>query len=121
MKLIYNSNDDTIRQRPNDAPSKVKLVIHHQLLGIELVSPMYVSDGATCYLLPEHRVRAGSTVQVGFKIDLTQGESVGVLMYKLQRKCVDQSNVYLAPSEEVTCTLLIIWNVNNTMNILLRE
>jgi hypothetical protein len=114
MESTYINNANTIQPRQNNTPSKVKLMTHHQFPGIELVSPMYVSDGATCYLSPDQKVDAGSTEQVDFNINLNQRESIGALMYKLQRKNISQSNEDIISSEdELTCTMLIIiWNVN---------
>jgi hypothetical protein len=114
MELIYNSNANTMQACQNNAPSKVKLMIHHRLPGVELVSPMHVSDGSTCYLLPDHKVDTDSTAQIGFDIDLTQGESVGALLYKLQKKSTDQSDEDITSSEETMCTqLVMIWNVSS--------
>jgi hypothetical protein len=115
MTSTHTNDTDNIRSCQNITPSEVKLTLHHQLPGIELVSPMCVSDGSICYLSPDHKVDAGSTAQIGFNIDLTRDESVGVLMYKLQRKNAEQLNGDDTFSEDgATCTLLImIWNVNS--------
>jgi hypothetical protein len=88
------------------APSKVKLMISNQFPGIELVSPVYNSDGA-CYLSPDRRVDIGSTMQADFGIDITQSESVGILAYKL-RKNTDQ------PDETTYIHLVVIWEVNSS-------
>jgi hypothetical protein len=97
----------------NDGP-KMTLIIHHQFPGIELVSPVYYSIFATCCLLPDQRVNVGTTTQIGFNIHPAQEWSIGVLMYKLQRRNTDQSNEEAISSEEATCTqLLMIWEVKN--------
>jgi hypothetical protein len=89
---------------------KVELVIHHQCPSIELVSPMYCSEGATCYLSPDQRIDTGSTAQIVFNIDPSCVESLGALMYKLQRKSISQSN-----EEETTCTqFIILWMVRGS-------
>jgi hypothetical protein len=114
MTSAYTNDANTIQSRQNNAPSEIKLVIHRQCTGIKLVSPMYASDGLICYLSPDHRVDAGSIAQIRFNVDLTQSESVGILMYKLQRKNTEQSNEDTTSSEEVTCTpLIMIWNINS--------
>jgi hypothetical protein len=69
MALTYTNDTNTI-QLPSNAISKVKLKIHYQLSGTELVHPIYVSNCSTCRLSPNHRVDADSIVQVGFNIDL---------------------------------------------------
>jgi hypothetical protein len=115
MVLIHNSNANTVQSYQNSVPTEVKLMIHHQLPGIELVSPIYASDGSTCHLLPDPRVDAGYTAQIGFNIDFTQDESIGALIYKLQRKSADQSNEDTTSNEDgAPCTqLIVIWNVNS--------
>jgi hypothetical protein len=41
MTSTDGSDTDTTQSSQNDTPSKVKLMIHHQFPGIELVSPIY--------------------------------------------------------------------------------
>jgi hypothetical protein len=84
MASLNNSDADTIQSSQNSLPSKMKLIIHHQLPGVELVSPAYAGNGITCYLSPDQRVDIGSTAQVGFKIDFSKSESIGILMYNLK-------------------------------------
>jgi hypothetical protein len=66
-----------------DRPLEVKLIIHNQFPGVELVSPVYASEGAKRYLSPDQSVDFGSTTQAGFDIDLNQDEPTGALIYKL--------------------------------------
>jgi hypothetical protein len=108
-------NSNIIQPNQNSPPSKVKLIIHNQSPGIELVSPVYCSDGAECYLPPNQRVDFGFTTQVYFIIDLDQ-ESIGSLMYKLQRKNIGEfSEKTMSSKDEATCIqLFIAWNVNNS-------
>jgi hypothetical protein len=87
---------------------EVKLIIHNQFPGIELVSPMYYINGATCYLSPAQRVDVDSTTQAGFDIGLTQDKSTGVLIYKLQRRNADEFN------EETCIRIVIIWEVHRS-------
>jgi hypothetical protein len=108
-----NSDDiDTTYSLRNDTSSKVKLVIHHQFSGIELISPVYAGKGITCHLSPDQIVDVGSTTQAGFNIDpgLWWWPS-GVLMYKLQKNNIDQSN-----DEATYIQLIMIWNVNRSKN-----
>jgi hypothetical protein len=98
------SNVGIIRPRRNDAPSKVKIIIYHRFPGIELVSPVYAGTGIECYLSPDQRVDVGFFTQASF--NLTQGWSTGVLIYKLQKKNIDEFN-------ETTCIQLVIkWKVD---------
>jgi hypothetical protein len=83
-----------------------------------LVSPLCYSDG-TCYLSPDQSVDVGSTVKVGFDIDLTQRGFIGILMYKLQRKNIDQSNEKddISSEEKTTCIqLFVTWKVYKSGN-----
>jgi hypothetical protein len=107
MTSMDNSNAGIIQSGQNDAPSKVKLMIHHQFPNAELVSPVYAGKGTTSYLSPDQKVDVGSTMQTDFNIDLPGNESIGALMYKLQRKNIDQST-------GASCVqLVIIWKVNS--------
>jgi hypothetical protein len=102
MASTHVSTTGIIQTRQNDASSKMKLTICHQLSGIQLVSPVYVGYG-TCYLPPDQRVDVGFTTQVGFDINPDQG--LGILMYKLERKNMDEF-------DEVTCVqIVIVWRV----------
>jgi hypothetical protein len=116
MASTHASAAGAIQPHQNNTPLKVKLVIHHQFPGIELVSPTYASRRSTCCLLPDQRIDVGSTMQASFNIDLTRNRSIGVLMYKLQRKNSDQSNGDLTFSaNEATCTqLVVIWKINSS-------
>jgi hypothetical protein len=88
----------------------VKLVIHHQFLDTESVSPVYACDGAERHLLLDQRVVVGSTTQAGFDIDLTQGEPMGILMYELKRKNTKQFNKDAISGEaEARCIQLHVW------------
>jgi hypothetical protein len=99
---------NVVQLSQEDKPSKVELTIRYQFPDIELTSPVYADKNATCYLSPDQRVDAGSATQAGFNIDPGWNMSTGALMYKLQRKNIDQSN-----EEEATCIqIVIIWKVN---------
>jgi hypothetical protein len=112
MELTHTNDIGIIQSLHNDVLSKVKLIIHNQFPGIELVSPLYYSNGAVCCLSPDQRVDVGSTMQAGFNIDLAQEEPIGALMYKLQRKNTDQPDEKAISNEEAICTrLVMIWKV----------
>jgi hypothetical protein len=120
LQQLINLND-LFCSAKNDADYiddglKVELVIHHQFPGVELVSPDCYSLFATCYLSLDQRVNVGSTTQAGFSIDLDPGLSMGILMYKLQRKNSDQSNEEdISSEEEAVCTqLVIVWKVDSS-------
>jgi hypothetical protein len=102
---------DTIQLHQNSTPSKVKLIIRNQFPGIELVYPVYASDGTTCCLSPNQRVDVGSTMQASFSIGPDQ-EPIGALMCKLQGKNIDEFSDEAISSEEVThIWLVMIWKV----------
>jgi hypothetical protein len=114
--LTEGGNTDTIQSSQDDASSKVKLIIHNQFPGIELTSPVYAGRHVTCYLVPDQSINISSIIQVDFNINITRRMPTGVLMYKLQRKNINQSNEDSIPGEEeATCIqLVIIWIVNNS-------
>jgi hypothetical protein len=107
--MISTHTAAAIQSSLSSLPLKVELVIHHQCFGIELVSPVYASEGAACYLSPEQRVNVGCTTQADFNIDPFWREPFGSLMYKLQKKNIDQSN----EDEETCIQLVIIWKITN--------
>jgi hypothetical protein len=116
MESIYVDGVEIIQSFQSGALSKMKLIIHHQFPGIELVSPIYAGDGVTCYLPPDQKVDVDATTQAGFNIDPDQEKPVGILMYKLQRKNINQSNEEIISNEgEATCTqLVIVWKVKSS-------
>jgi hypothetical protein len=116
MASTESNGISTIQSHRNDAPPKVKLVIHHHFPGIELVSPDYACVGATCHLPPDQRVDVGSTAQVSFNIDFTRGEPAGILMYELERKRTKQFDEdAISNEDEATCIqLYIVWKVNSS-------
>jgi hypothetical protein len=102
------SEADSICSVQNDPPSEVKLMIHNQFPGIELVSPVYAGEGVTCYLSPDQSVNTGSTMQAYFSVDLEQDESINALLCKLNR-----SDIAEFDEHEKTCIQLVIfWKVD---------
>jgi hypothetical protein len=116
--MVSTRDIDIIQPNQNSPPSKVKLIIRNQFSGIELVSPVYCSENAECYLPPNQRVYADSATQVGFNIDPDQ-ESIGVLIYKLQRKDINELNEEAIYSEdEATSTqIFMVWKVKNSREL----
>jgi hypothetical protein len=116
FKSISTRNADANQQYENDAP-KVKLVIRHRFPGIELVSPVYASDGAECPLPPDQRLDVDSTTRVDFNLNITQNESTGILMYELKTTTQSNQNV-ISSEDEVRCIqLAIIWKINNSKEL----
>jgi hypothetical protein len=114
---LTDSNDaDIVQSSQNNAPLKVKLIIHHQFPGVELTLPVYACENATCHLSPDQSLDVGSMMQAGFSIGPTQDKSIGALICKLQRKNIDQSNEeVISNEEEETCIqLAIIWEVDSS-------
>jgi hypothetical protein len=95
------------RRRVNSAPD-IKLMVHHQLPGIKLVSPICVGSCAVCRLLPVQRVDIGSIVQAIFSVDPVQDESVGILICKLERINTDELGEY----ETTFIQSVIIWKID---------
>jgi hypothetical protein len=102
INVMSTDSASTERQHGNNTPF-LELVIHNQCSNIELVSPLYYSDGTECHLSPDQRVYAGSTMQTYLMVDLFQNEFICALMYRLKGKDTDELNV-------VTCTqLAMVW------------
>jgi hypothetical protein len=83
---LTNSDAGTIQIHQNGTPSEVKLMIYHECLGIELVSPLCYSNGATYDIPPNQRIDFDSVMQTKFNIDLSRNEFICALMYKLMGK-----------------------------------
>jgi hypothetical protein len=115
MSSTNNSNTDAIQSSQNDVPSKVVLAIHNRFPGIELVSLVYASKGTECYLLPDQKVDVDSTMKAGFNINPDQNAPAGVLVYKLQRKNINQSdnNIIYSENEEICTHIYIFWRIFN--------
>jgi hypothetical protein len=95
------------RRRINCGP-EIKLMIHHQLPGIELVSPVYAGCHATCSIQPEQKVNVGSTMQAYFNADPNQDGSISILMCRLKRANIDKLD-----EDEATCIqLVVIWKID---------
>jgi hypothetical protein len=111
--MVSTSDTNIIQPHQNGIPLKVKLIIRNQFPGIELVSPVYAGNLVTCYPSHDQCVDAGSTTQASFKIDPTQNESIGILMYKLQRNNIDEFNEEAISSEDEATWiwLAMIWKV----------
>jgi hypothetical protein len=112
--MTSTRDTNVILKQSVDAPSKVKLTIHHQFPGIGLVSPICAGKGITCYLLPDRSVVVGFTTQAGFNINPDENESIGILMYELKRKNTDQPNEEAISNKRVYIQLVMIWKVHKS-------
>jgi hypothetical protein len=114
MSLTDNSTADSIQLSQHGAPLEVKVIIHHQFPGVELVSPVYAGNGASCYFSPDQKVDVGLTTQASFNID-SHHESLNILMYELQRKNTDGINEEVISNEEATCIqLFVAWKIDSS-------
>jgi hypothetical protein len=119
-RISTDGSDADIIRSLNKIHSRVELIIHHQLPGVELVSPVYASNNAACYLLPDQRVDVGFTTQADFDVYFLGRDPVGILTYKLQKKNIDQSDGEVISSEdESRCIqLFIIWKIDSLKRFL---
>jgi hypothetical protein len=114
MTSTYSSDTNTIQPCRNIASSEVKLIIHHQFPGIELVSPIYACCYATCYSSPDQRVDVGFTTQANFKTAFHWREPLGILMYELKNTKQPNKNAISSKEKSRYIQLPIIWKVNNS-------
>jgi hypothetical protein len=113
MTSIYGAGIS--QQYQNIAPLKVRLIIHHQCPGIELVSSDYACECAICYLSPDPRVIVGSTTQAGFIIvHLTQSEPIGILMYELKNMKCSNKNAVFREDDPICTWIYIMWKISNS-------
>jgi hypothetical protein len=116
MTSTHSSAAGTIQLRQNRASPKVKLVIHNQFPGIELVSPVYAGRFVACHLSPDQRVVIGSTTQVGFNTSFSWGDPIGILIYELKRKNTKNFNRNIISSEDEATyfQLFVKWGFNSS-------
>jgi hypothetical protein len=61
------------------------MTVHNRYPDIELVSSVYYCNCGIYYVYPAEETDNG-TMKIGFRLDLNQDESRGILMYEVQRK-----------------------------------
>jgi hypothetical protein len=94
----------------------VNITICNQYPGLELTSPVYYSNGTTCYVAPSQRITAGNIAEASFGIASRKENVNGALLYKLQRKYTtktgNQPNRSTASTEDTVTNvyLLVVWN-----------
>jgi CRISPR/Cas system-associated endoribonuclease Cas2 len=118
--MASTRNTSVIPKLSASVPSEVKMELHNQISGIELISPAYASDDAACNLLPKQKLAVGSTTQIGFKIDFSLEEPNGILIYELKRKNTNQFNEDIISNEdEARCVqLVIVWKFSPSKGFL---
>jgi hypothetical protein len=96
------------------------VIVHNQYSDIELTSPEYFCN---CEVYNEHSIDRMSDVammKIGFRFDLEQGESGGVMIYKVQRKgnvksdhqpSTDTTSIEAIENTSKTMQLLIAWKI----------
>jgi hypothetical protein len=96
------------------------MTIHNQYPNIELASPIYFCNCGTYYEYPVKRMDASTIMTVGFRSNLNQGESSGILMYELRRKSSEgsdhQSDVDVISAKDIEevlkmTRLLVTWEI----------
>jgi hypothetical protein len=99
----------------------VCVTIHNQCSNTKLVSPVYFGNGAVCPKLSDQQIDIGAKMNDSFKINPTQDEFEGALLYKLQRyfESDDRYNVDVSTTEtdenEAKCVqLLVAWKMKDS-------
>jgi hypothetical protein len=62
------------------------VTIHNQCSNIKLVSPIYFGNGAVCPKLSNQQIDIGTERKACFKINATQNNFEGALLFKLQKE-----------------------------------
>jgi hypothetical protein len=97
----------------------LNITIHNQYSGLELISPVYFSDGTTYRVSPSQQTDASNTMVTSFGIDPRRKDFKCVSLYELQRKYVtetDNQSDNSTISIENTATymyLLVAWVVKD--------
>jgi hypothetical protein len=88
-------------------------------LCIELLSPVYCSNGTTCHVSPSQQTDTNTTIEASFGIGYKQEDFKASLLYKLQRKYTtktdDQPDSGIVSIEDTATNiyLLVFWDVKN--------
>jgi hypothetical protein len=91
-------------------------------LGLELVSPVYYSNGTICRVSPSQQIDSGAKMKASFGIAFMQNYFKGALLYKLQRKYADetdnQPNSSTVSIEDATKNtyLLVVWDIGHVQH-----
>jgi hypothetical protein len=94
-KFIREVGSHALNRLRETAQPAMKVEIHNKCSHIELVDPLYFSDGAICLIPLDQKVAPGGTLDTAFKIDLTRMDFEGALIYRLRKKGINsgqQSN-----------------------------
>jgi hypothetical protein len=99
------------------------MTIHNQHPDIELVAPVYFCNCGTYYEYPVEGVDTNTITRIGFRFELDQNESSGILVYGLRRKNREGSDhqssvdtIYTKVIEEASkmTRLLVTWKVKHS-------
>jgi hypothetical protein len=69
----------------------LNITIHNQYPNLELISPIYYSNGTTCYVFPSQQTDTGNTIGASFGIDFRQKDFKCALLYKMKRKHTERA------------------------------
>jgi hypothetical protein len=93
--------------------------IHNLCPDLELTSPVYFSNGATCHVPPIQQIDTGTIIEASFGIAFKQKDFKGALLYKLQGKYAARTDNLLnnrtASIEDTTTNIyfLVIWYIGD--------
>jgi hypothetical protein len=94
------------------AKETLNIAIHNLYSDLELISPVYCSNGTICHVPPSQQVDAGNVMEASFGIDSEQKDFKCVLLYKLQRKYANktenQPNNNTASIEDTTTGIYLL-------------
>jgi hypothetical protein len=95
----------------------LRITIHNQYPGLELISPVYFSSDTPCHISPSQQTDAGTIMKASFGRYSKQEEFRGILLYKLQKKHTaksdNQSDNSMTSIENTKTSLyfLVLWDV----------
>jgi hypothetical protein len=96
----------------------LNITIHNQYPGLVLTSPVYFSNGTTCYVSSSQQIDTSNVMEASFGIAFRQENFKFALLYRLQRKHTNttdnQRDSSTASIENTTnIYILVLWNVDN--------
>jgi hypothetical protein len=100
-------------------PSRV--TVHNQCSNIELISLIYLGNGAVCPKLSGQRIDIGARMNASFEINTTQCDFEGALLFELQRhvesdnQCnMDSLTKEVNKKDTTHVHMLVVWEVKNS-------
>jgi hypothetical protein len=86
MELVSKAGFYAVKLIWEAVQASMKVDIHNKCSNIELVEPVYFSDGATCDIPLDQKIEPNGALKTVFRIKFTRGKFEGAILYRLRKK-----------------------------------